>query len=107
MKNRVLPINNSIPPPSVLLPTCRQGWVPKDDPTDDSVYAKTATRAPFETHPRVVAHSARLESADWRASSRRQFQPPSARDEKLRSYVQARSIHWSPYDRVGVVNADP
>jgi hypothetical protein len=20
---------------------------------------------------------------------------------------QARSIHWSPYDRVGVVNADP
>jgi hypothetical protein len=22
-------------------------------------------------------------------------------------YDQARSIHWSPYDRVGVVNADP
>jgi hypothetical protein len=21
--------------------------------------------------------------------------------------TQARSIHWSPYDRVGVVNADP
>ncbi len=21
--------------------------------------------------------------------------------------LQARSIHWSPYDRVGVVNADP
>jgi hypothetical protein len=21
--------------------------------------------------------------------------------------IEARSIHWSPYDRVGVVNADP
>ena len=21
--------------------------------------------------------------------------------------IQARSVHWSPYDRVGVVNADP
>jgi len=25
----------------------------------------------------------------------------------LAAYVKARSIHWSPYDRVGVVNAVP
>jgi hypothetical protein len=24
-----------------------------------------------------------------------------------RTLCKARSIHWSPYDRVGVVNADP
>jgi hypothetical protein len=27
--------------------------------------------------------------------------------EELPYTAQARSIHWSPYDRVGVVNADP
>ena len=26
---------------------------------------------------------------------------------QLHSMAQARSIHWFPYDRVGVVNADP
>ena len=26
---------------------------------------------------------------------------------ELLKEVEARSIHWSPYDRVGVVNADP
>jgi AP-4 complex subunit mu-1 len=29
-------------------------------------------------------------------------------DEMIdRGYAQVRSLHWSPYDRVGVVNADP
>ena len=27
--------------------------------------------------------------------------------KELSTIPQARSIHWSPYDRVGVVNADP
>jgi hypothetical protein len=29
------------------------------------------------------------------------------RDADARLREQARSIHWSPYDRVGDVNADP
>jgi hypothetical protein len=32
-------------------------------------------------------------------------EPVNLRD--LAAYVKARSIHWSPYDRVGVVNAVP
>jgi hypothetical protein len=36
---------------------------------------------------------------------------PDNRIGELRAEVseltQVRSIHWSPYDRVGVVNADP
>jgi hypothetical protein len=27
--------------------------------------------------------------------------------ERFATIIQARSIHWSPYDRVGVVNAYP
>jgi hypothetical protein len=27
--------------------------------------------------------------------------------DELRASFQARSTHWFPYDRVGVVNADP
>jgi hypothetical protein len=27
--------------------------------------------------------------------------------EDLAKFIEVRPIHWSPYDRVGVVNADP
>ena len=35
--------------------------------------------------------------------------PTSLRDKSTRKppWMKARSIHWSPYDRVRVVNADP
>ena len=32
---------------------------------------------------------------------------PSRPIAHRRDAVQARSVHWFPYDRVGVVNADP
>jgi len=57
------------------------------------------------------------------ASGRERVPEPSALDalisEKVKDYTrrhpveasktvnQVRSIHWSPYDRAGVVNADP
>jgi len=32
---------------------------------------------------------------------------PAVMERAYANHGQARSIHWSPYDRVGVVNADP
>jgi 2-methylcitrate dehydratase len=48
-------------------------------------HAQTAIEAAMRLHPQVV----------YRV------------DEVHQIAIQARSIHWSPYDRVGVVNADP
>jgi hypothetical protein len=31
----------------------------------------------------------------------------SPEEEEEETATEARPIHWSPYDRVGVVNADP
>jgi len=31
----------------------------------------------------------------------------TSRPENFELLAKARSVHWSPYDRVGVVNADP
>ena len=56
--------------------------------------------------------SRRGAARDARRRARRDRRPGSFRsrpsaDADQRAFLKARSIHWSPYDRVGVVNADP
>ena len=63
---------------------------------DPEAYAKEKLDA-------AVAREVAIERAA--ADARRERE--RIRREKLRAELEVRSIHWSPYDRVGVVNADP
>ena len=63
---------------------------------DPEAYAKEKLDA-------AVAREVAIERAA--ADARRERE--RIRREKLRAELEVRSIHWSPYDRVRVVNADP
>jgi len=52
----------------------------------------------------AAKHVRRRETREKRAEERRE-DPPYARYVAVGA--EARSIHWSPYDRVGEVDADP
>ena len=55
------------------------------------------------------------DGADDEHARRYEIEDPDARDEPPNEYLaektsrqdKVRSIHWSPYDRVGEVDADP
>ena len=59
---------------------------------------------------RVVLALPRLEKLDNEEITEREREEAAAvvrRGERGVAETQVRSIHWSPYDRVGVVNAVP
>jgi hypothetical protein len=78
-----------------------------DDSNSNSNSKTTATATGGGGGGGPVAHLRRL-FALMQAGARR-FADPSAFASSLalETGTQVRSIHWSPYDRVGVVNANP
>ena len=72
---------------------------------DVVAYAGTAARIEVTSHPNVTMRLIAPPPAWTRTRSR--LVPLRVVALAMRVAFQVRSIHWSPYDRVGVVNADP
>ena len=75
----------------VPLAALLQSWTPPVDAA--AAVAEDATTPPAHPAPTTAELQAGMKDAKREANETRT--------------TQARSIHWSPYDRVGVVNADP
>lgn len=69
-----------------------QGWVGDDKP-GETVYAeKVGKPENIETYSRVVVHSNRLESSDWKTASQQVYQVPEKRAGDLRTYVDTSKV---------------
>ncbi len=62
------------------------------------------TRAKYAAGEKIT--SVILVATD-RASARVRVRAENIAGVEVRAFDEVRSVHWSPYDRVGVVNADP
>ena len=92
-KHVVVVVRRIVPPTDALLPS---------HPRRERQQRKTSSTT---STPRKRTSTPRRR----RATTRRRRSPPrrKAKVEKKKKKKKARSTHWSPYDRVGVVNADP
>jgi len=69
-----------------------QGWV-GEGPQTDTVYAEKVSKPEaVPTHNRVIVHSNRLESTEWKTATQTVFQKPADRQADLRQYSATNKV---------------
>jgi hypothetical protein len=71
----------------------------------DAAAARAAVEDEIEARARDAREAAVRAAEDEEVSVRREAR--AARYREAAAKVRSSSVHWSPYDRVHVVNADP